>query len=599
MNKNKRYLIIKYSVSVLFFLIIIKLFNIQIINQELKKYAKNNVIRKKIFQPNRGLIYDRNNKLLVYNQIEYEIYFIKEKIKAFDTILLASLIQKDKEYIKNKINNKKNNIPELIASKIDEKHFGPIQENLFLFPGFYSEKKINRKYNYKYAAHTLGYIREVNLKEIKEDSTSFYKLKDVIGANGIEKYYEKQLRGKKGSQLILVDANNIEQEKYLNGALDTPSIKGQNITITIDIELQKYAEELMHGKKGSIIAIEPISGEILTIASFPNYDPNLLTGINRSSNYNKLLNDNAKPLFNRTLQGEYPPGSTFKTVNSLIGLMCGLNPNQKYKCNYGFMFTKKNKLKCHEHKSPINLEEAIATSCNTYFCHTFKKIINDNQVDNNFDNWQNKVKMFGFGLKEENDLLNNKTGFIPNSKYFNKLYGFKNWKSSTVISLAIGQGELLVTPIQLCNLTCIIANKGYFITPHIAKEIEDEIINNNFLKIKNIDINKEHFEIIENGMRLAFTNQEMGSCKAIEIKNLEQCGKTGTTQNPHGEDHSMFIGYAPKNNPQIAITVIVEEGGWGAKWAAPIASLLMEKYINGYITRKALSDYICKTTISE
>ena len=598
MIKNNRYIIIKYVIIFSFFIITIKLFDIQIVNQELKKYAKNNVIRKKIFQPNRGLIYDRNNQLLVYNQIEYEIYFVKDKIEKFDTTLLAHLIKKEKIYIKNKIEKTKNNFPQLIASKIDEENFGPIQESLFMFPGFYSEKKINRKYNYKYAAHTLGYIREVNENEIKNDSNSFYQAKDVIGANGIEKLYENQLRGEKGSELILVDANNIEQEKYRGGLLDVPSLKGKDIITTIDINLQQYAEELMYGKKGSVIAIEPISGEILAIGSFPSYDPNLLTGLNRSENYNKLIKDKNKPLFNRSIQGEYPPGSTFKTINSIIGLDYGLNPNKKYKCNYGFMFTKKNKLKCHEHKSPINLEEAIATSCNSYFCYMFKEIVNDNYVDSTFNEWKEKVNLFGLGVQDKSNLLNTRKGFVPNSDYYNKIYGFKNWKSSTVISLAIGQGELLATPLQLCNIACIIANKGHYISPHIAKKIENQNLNKDRLK-NTINFNKDYFDIIEKGMRSAFTNKKMGSCQHIEMPNLQQCGKTGTTQNPHGEDHSMFIGYAPLEKPQIAISVIVEEGGWGAQWAAPIASLLMEKYLNGYVLRKELSEYICKTKINE
>jgi penicillin-binding protein 2 len=426
-------------------------------------------------------------------------------------------------------------------------------------------------------------LGEVNKEKIKLDQ--YYNKGDLYGVKGIEAGYEKQLRGKKGMSITLVDVYNRTQGRFQEGKFDTLPISGNNIYSTVDLELQIYGEKLMQNKKGAIVAIEPSSGEILSLISSPSYNPAKLSGRERSKNFNKLINDNKKPLFNRALSGLYPPGSIFKLLNGLIALEENvINENKFYSCTKGFEYEKDKYVKCHPHKSLTNLEQAIAISCNTYFCQafsdTFKKFKTTKEA---YNLWRNHIKSFGIGEWMNNDFVSGAKGLLPEHTYYNKYYGRTSWNSSTIISMAIGQGELLLTPIQMANIAAIIANKGYFYTPHIIKGIEGENkIDSNFTTKKYTTINPKHYEVIIDGMERVVSSST-GTANNILAEDIVICGKTGTAQNPHGEDHSIFIAFAPKDKPKIALAVYVENGGWGSTWAAPIAGLMIQKYTNSKV----------------
>jgi len=512
----------------------------------------------------------------------------------FDTLLFCNLLSinldefkirylKASEYSKYK--------ESVFIKHISLKTASTLSEKLFLFSGFYLKKITMRHYPYNTATHVIGYLGEVNLQKTQKDK--YYIKGDLAGVSGIEAAYEKHLRGEKGMSIKLVDVHNREQGKFQNGKFDTLPSPGNALISTINIELQSYGEQLMKNKIGAIVAIEPSSGEILCLVSSPTYNPNLLIGRNRSKNYNKLIKNKNKPLFNRALQGLYPPGSTFKLVNGLIALQEGvINKNTILKCNNGYEYANNKKLGCHPHQKYVNLLKGIEISCNTYFCHIYNQYFNNfTSITQAYDNWYSHVSSFGIGNFMNNDFTIGNKGKVPKASYFNKLYR-GSWNANTIISMAIGQGELLLTPIQMANMTTIIANRGFYYTPHIIKHIAGENnIDSNFISKKYCSIQKDYFNPIINGMERVINGKD-GTAQNCKNNNYEICGKTGTAENPHGEDHSIFIAFAPKNNPEIAIAVYVENGGWGATWAAPIGSLMIEKYLTKEISNKIQEEFI-------
>ncbi len=573
---------------------IIRLFYLQVIDDSFKLSADNIVLRKVREYPPRGLIYDRNGKLMVFNEAAYDLLVIPRQMVDIDTSLICEITEIDKETFINKLQKAKRYSyykPSVFMKQISKKDIGKIQEKLYKIPGLFIQTRTLRQYPLPIAGHLLGSIGEVGKRDIEKDS--YYLSGDYIGKSGIEKYYENYIRGKSGISIVEVDVHNRVVGKYSNGKFDTVAIPGKDIYLGIDADLQHYGELLMQNKKGSVVAIDPKSGEILALISSPSYNPNLLVGRERSENYSKLLQDSLVPLMNRATMGTYPPGSTFKMVNALIGLQEGTAKlNTKYGCNGPLS----SPIKCtHDHKTPLNLPEAIEQSCNPYFWNTFKAIL-ENPIDGDshkgYTRWYDNVTSFGFGKKFNTDIPFEVSGNIPDNDYFDKLYR-GSWNALTVRSLSIGQGEILVTPIQLANLSVIIANKGYYYPPHLLVRMEGvEGDLKPYFKEKQITtIDPDNFNIAREAMLDVFES-EHGTARWYALDSIKQCGKTGTVQNPHGDDHSMFIAFAPMNDPKIAITVIVENSGFGSTWAAPIASLMMEKYLLGKVNRTSLEKRI-------
>jgi len=568
---------------------LVRLFYLQIIDNRFKLSADNIVLRTVRQYPPRGRIYDRNHKLLVYNEAAYDILVIPRQVKKIDTNEFCNLLGIDTITFDSQFDFAKKYSqyrPSVFLKQLSKKDFGIVQEKLYQFPGFYSQTRTLRHYPQPIAAHLLGNIGEVSQQELDKDN--FYKAGDYIGKSGIEKYYEKQLRGEKGMKIIEVDVYNRDKGSYMNGKYDTLAAAGKDITLGLDADLQEYGEQLMQNKIGSIVAIDPRSGEILAMVSSPSFDPNMLVGRERSKNFTGLLDDTLKPIMNRAIMGTYPPGSTFKIVNGLIAL-------QEKAIWEGTEFTCQGKLsspiKCtHDHVSPLALQEAIQQSCNSYFWKTFRNTLNNTHYTDShaaYENWYKHVMSFGFGQKFNTDIPYELSGNIPDKDYYDELY-HGVWNALTVRSLAIGQGEILVTPIQLANLAVIIANRGYYFPPHVVKSIEgNDTITKKYNQKILTNIEPKYFDIIKKAMRTVF-NGEHGTARYYNLDSIAQCGKTGTVQNPHGDDHSIFIAFAPMKDPKIALSVIVENSGYGSKWAAPIASLMIEKYLTRKITRKKL-----------
>ena len=601
-NYSNRQFIIGGFFCLIGIIFVIRLFSIQVIDDTYKTSSENNIIRKQTEYPGRGLIYDRNGELLVYNEAAYDLMVTPREIKTLDTTLLCEILKIDKSDVAKRLTKCRRYSSykaSIFMKQISTETYATLSEKMFELPGFYVQSRTLRKYPKKIGAHLLGYVGEVNKHIIQKNE--YYKEGDYIGITGIEKAYEKQIRGEKGMQLLLKDVHNNIKGSFQNGKFDVPAIKGKNITTTIDLQLQAYGEALMQGKRGSIVAIEPSSGEILCLISAPSYDPNLLVGRKRTSNYILLDEDSInKPLYNRAALAQYPPGSTFKLVNALIGLQeKTIYGGSKYKCLGGFDFGVENrKMGCHEHRSPLNLKEAIATSCNAYFCYVYKGIIEKySSVYEGYDTWHKYVSSFGLGNWLNNDLPTGKKGFLPSSNYYDKMYKKGGWKALTNISLAIGQDALLTTPIQMANMTAAIANKGFYYTPHVVKEIEGDTIPSRFLKPNQTMIDSEHFDLVIRGMQEVIDDTELGTSNAAKMQNISVCGKTGTAENPHGEDHSIFIAFAPKENPQIALAVYVENGGWGSTWAVPIGSLMLEEYLTDNVNRLKLEKSILEGVI--
>ncbi|NND95276.1 MAG: penicillin-binding protein 2 [Flavobacteriales bacterium] len=583
--KDRRILII-----VLFILIIGifigRLFQLQVAQDKWKYKAAQITERAVTKYPSRGVIYDRNGKLLVGNIAVYDLMVVPREVKDLDTIAFSKLVGVKPHIIKKGLDEARAysyHKASPLIKQIPADEYVNIAENLSSYKGFYTQVRSMRAYPDSIAAHALGYISEVSPRIVDEET--YYRSGDYIGANGVENIYEEVLRGNKGTEIMLVDVHNNVRGKFEDGRYDTASVAGRTITSSLDIELQKYGERLMKNKRGSIVAIEPATGEILAMVNNPKYDPNLLVGRVRSQNYSALLNDTLKPLFNRALQAKYPPGSTFKLVNALIGLQEGtVTPNTYHSCRGGYYFGRR-KLGCHGHVSPLKLDYSIITSCNAYYCNVFKDIIDKYPTsEEGYKTWREYVTKFGLGSRLMTDMTGEVDGFVPPHTYYDRFYGEGRWKPHTIISLSIGQGELGVTPLQMANMCATIANRGWYITPHVIKELEGEPLTDSTYTIVNrTGIDKEYFEIVVDAMEGVI---ERGTGRGVKFDDTAICGKTGTAQNPHGKDHSIFIAFAPKDNPKIAIAVYVENVGFGSTWAAPITSLMIEKYLNGGETNR-------------
>ena len=588
----------------LFFILIIfvsitfvaRLFYLQIYNSKPYSIYEDNAIGKVYTYPKRGYIYDRNNKLLVSNQPSYDIMITPGLVGHMDTTEFCELLKIDKNIFKKKIritSNYSKKIPSVFLAHISKEDYGYLAEKIRKYKGFYIQKRNLREYNTRSGANVLGFVAEVNRRNIENDS--FYSNGDIIGKQGVELSYEKYLRGKKGIKFIQKDRFNREIGSFNNGKNDITAIAGNDISITIDSELQEYGEKLMNNKKGAIVAIEPKTGEILSLVSGPSYDPNLLVGRERSKNYFSLYKDSIfTPLIDKSLLSNFPAGSPFKIINALIGLEEGvINDKSTIFCNGSYIYGKNKKsMKCHCSGGYKNIYNAISESCNSFFAETYVKIINKNSnINKNFDDWSENVKSFGLGNFLNNDLPIGKKGVIPDSDFYNNWYPDFRWSALTTLSNSIGQGEILVTPIQLANMISVVANKGYYYTPHVIKNIEGDSISNRFSQKKITKIDKKFFDKVEIGLFDVFIN---GTAKQLKVKGIDICGKSGTAENftkINGKktqltDHSIFVAYAPKDNPKIAIAVVVENGYYGSTWAGRISSLMIEKYLNGYVKYK-------------
>jgi len=600
---RRRYVISGIAVAVVL-VYGLRLFFLQVIDQSTKDQADNNALVKQTIYPSRGLIYDRNGELLVFNQPIYEVTMtMRDMGKEWDTLAFCQCLQISRaefdarmEDIKDRKKNRGYSrwTPQVFMSQLKKEDIATLQESIFLFPGVQIQKRTLRDYTYNAAAHVLGSVGEVNQNDIDRDS--YYSRGDYSGRDGLERTYEQQLRGEKGVCVLMRDVRGRIQGSYQDGELDVTAKAGTDLHTTLDIQLQLLAEELLAGKIGSVVAIEPKTGEILALASSPTWNPKVLVGKERSKNYNMLLKDKTKPLMNRATQATYPPGSTFKTIQSLVCLDQGaITPNTLYPCS-GPGSTP---IKCtHHHGSPVALDRAIEQSCNPYFWCAFRDLLQmdgygkDNKdFRHRYDLWRDAVMSFGLGQKfTDSDLSEQSSGSIPSTKLFDKFYGKTGWKAITIRSLSIGQGEILVTPLQLANQAATIANEGYFITPHLNKN--DSMLTH----VHQLDIDKRHFEVVKEGMGRVMV---FGTGRHHAIDSLHMAGKTGTVQNPHGRDHAIFIGFAPIEDPQIAVAVVVENAGFGATWACPIATMMMEQYLTGEVKRKDLRKRIGSTVLNE
>ena len=589
-NYNRRYVIAGIAILVVF-TYIIRLFILQVIDQSTQGKAETNAQLRQTIYPSRGLIYDRNGELLVANQPIYEVTMIVKEMQSspFDTLGFCNALQIDstefQKRMSNMTNRRKNRgysaySPQVFMDQLRQTQVAILQQELYKYAGVDIRCRTLRDYMYPIASHVLGSVGEVNQRDLQNDS--YYSAGDYSGRDGIERTYEKQLRGEKGVKILMRDSRGRLQGAYQNGELDREAVTGSDLHLGLDIQTQMLAETLLKGKVGSVVAIEPKTGEILALVSSPNWNPRTLVGQERSKNYQALLNDSNKPLMNRATQAQYSPGSTFKILQALIGLQEGvITPYTQYTCNG----QGSKPIRCtHDHGSPVTLEEGIEQSCNPYFWAAYRDLLqqdgysNDNaEFKKHYQTWRDHVISFGLGSKfDDTDVSEQAKGAVPSIGLYDKIYGKKGWKAITVRSLSIGQGEILVTPLQLANQTAAIANKGYYITPHLNRNDSMK------LRIHSTSIEEKYFDVVHRGMARVMTD---GTGKWYNVPELNICGKTGTVQNPHGEDHALFIGFAPMDNPQIAIAVAVENAGFGSTWACPIATLLMEQYLTGEIKR--------------
>lgn len=609
MGNNKNYIlenrkfVLGGAVVLVVIVFIIRLFFLQVVNNDYKAWADSNAFLKKTIYPSRGIIYDRNGKLLVYNQPAYDVMMIMREVQQFDTTDFCSILGITKDQFVKRIAEIKNRrlnpgyssyVPQVFMNHLSGRECGVLQEKLYKFPGFYIQNRTIREYEYPNAAHVLGNIGQVNRKDIEEDP--YYVQGDNSGRSGVEQSYEAILRGTKGMEILLRDAHGRIKGKYEDGQFDIEPISGRNLTLAIDIELQALGEKLMQHKRGSIVMIEPSTGQIVCMVSSPTYDPSLLVGRQRGKNHNMLAKHPDKILLNRSTMGKYPPGSTFKPTQALTFLEEGvITTSTMYTCNHGYTY-RGGKPACHGHVSPLNVTYALATSCNSYFCWGLHDMIDSRKVyptvQDAFEVWKDYLISMGYGYKLGVDLPGESRGFLPNSKYYDKYYKGR-WNSSTIISVAIGQGEILATPLQICNLAATIANRGYFYTPHVVKEIQDTPLDTLYTNKRHVKVHPKYYDIVAQGMREAVLG---GTCTRAAIPGIEVCGKTGTAENPHGKDHSAFIGFAPYNDPKISICVYVENGGFGATYGVPIGKLMMEKYLLGDVLPE---DKILEQTMSD
>ncbi len=581
------------ALMIVFFVIyVLQLLNLQIFSTEYKKVADDQGLLHKTRYPARGLIYDRHGKLLVYNKPAYDVMVVMREVKPFDSIDFCRSVNIDLPTLRKLFHDVRTSIgyssytPQVLISQLSTEEYAVLQEKLFKFPGFYIQDRTLREYTYPCAAHALGSVGEVSQKEI--DNDPYYRRGDYAGKTGVEKFYEKELRGEKGVEFLLRDVHGRLKGSYRNGELDKEPVSGHNITISLDIDLQHYAEGLMVNKIGSIVAIEPQTGEILALVSSPSYNPSDLVGRKRGKNFHRMLVDPLKPLLDRPMMARYPPGSTFKPLQALILQKEGIiKPETRYPCNHGFVFGGL-RVGCHGHPSPLDMRHAIQTSCNGYFCWGYKALMDRRKYGTTqatFEAWKRDVVSFGFGYKTGVDFPNENRGYIPNAGVYDKIYGPKGWKGLTIISNSIGQGEIITTPLQLANYCSAIANRGWWITPHIAKKIKGGEVEPRFLEKHITNVPVQYFEPVIDGMEMSVTG---GTSRVARMDSIVVCAKTGTAQNPHGKDHSIFMCFAPRTNPKIVIAIVVENGGFGATWAGPIASLMLEKYFHGTIPSSKL-----------
>ncbi|HPJ78461.1 MAG TPA: penicillin-binding protein 2 [Prolixibacteraceae bacterium] len=568
---------------------LLRLFQLQVADSTYKRFADNNALRKVVQYPARGLIYDRNHELLVYNKAAYDLLVIPRETGRFDTLAFAAMLDVPADLFTaelKKASAYSRYKPSVIVKQISHEKYASIQEQLYKMKGFYIQSRTLREYPRRIAAHALGYVGEVTQAMI--DSNAYYQSGDYIGISGIEAAYEEELRGEKGVKYYMVDVHNRIQGSYLEGEMDTIARIGRNLTTTIDYRLQEYAEKLMQNKRGSVVAIEPSTGEVLALVNAPSYDPNLLVGRARGRNYSLLLSDPVKPLFNRALMAQYPPGSTFKMAQALVALEEGaITPQTRFHCAGGYS-SGSFRVACH-HNQSFEVVESIARSCNAYYVYAFRAILENPRyasIREAYDAWREYMLKFGFGRTLGSDLKNELKGMVPTSDYYQRyVFGTARWRALPIISLSIGQGELGITPFQLANYCAMLANRGYYYIPHIVREIEGREIPEKFRVRQESGISRSYFEPVIEGMEQVMT---AGTGARSAIPGIAVCGKTGTAQNPHGADHSVFMAFAPRENPRIAVSVYVENGIWGATYAAPISSLVIEKYLNDTISSQRL-----------
>ncbi len=588
--ENRRYVIGGVAVAIVV-VYIIRLFTLQLMSDDYKKNADSNAFLKKIEYPSRGIIKDRNGKLLVYNQPAYDIMVVMNEEKGrLDTMEFCQTLGITKEFFIKRMDEIKDRTKnpgysrftqQLFMSQLSNEEFSMFQEKIFRFPGFYVQKRSIRQYQYSNAAHVLGDVAEVSQSDIDDDD--YYQPGDYIGKVGVEKSYEKVLRGDKGVQILLRDARGRIQGKYKNGAYDRKPVAGHDLTLSIDIDLQALGERLLEGKIGSIVAIEPSTGEVLCMVSSPTYDPKLMVGRQRGKNHKKLSLDSWKPLLNRSVMGQYPPGSTFKTSQALTFLSEGIiTPGTAYPCHRGF-YCRGMHVGCHSHSSPLPVIGALSTSCNSFFCWGLYNMISNRRKYKSkieaLNTWRDYMVSMGFGYKLGIDLPGEKRGLIPNASYYSDMYqGY--WNALTIISISIGQGEVNLTPLQVANLCATIANRGYYYVPHVARKIQGLPLDTTYTRRHYTKATRRAYDYVVAGMRSAVIK---GTCRSANRADYEVCGKTGTAQN-HGQDHSIFMGFAPMNNPKIAVAVYVENGGYGADFGVPIGSLIIEQYMNGKLS---------------
>ena len=598
MNLDIRKYFIGAAILFVGIFLLIRMFFLQVVDVSYKVSADNNSQRVITQYPARGLILDRNGTTIVDNEAAYDLMVIPRQVQPFDTLEFANILGLPYHEVKATFRKLKSDKgyssyrQSEFLRQMSAETYAVLKERLYKFPGFFVQSRTLRHYNRRIAPHLLGYVTEVDSSDIRRDK--YYRPRDYIGKTGVERFYEKELRGRKGLNIRLVDVHNREVGSFRKGSLDTMSIIGSNLTLSIDADLQEYAETLMSKMRGAAVAIEPSTGEILAMVSVPNYDPALLVGCVRSENFRKLNNDISIPLFDRSVMAFYPPGSTFKVAQGLVGLQEGvLTPDTRYGCAGGYTvgtFTQR----CHGHASPLNLPHAIENSCNTYFALVFRSILDNSKygsVKAGFEAWRNDILSFGFGQKLGVDLTQELNGIVPTSEHYDRtLFRYSGWKSLSIVSLSIGQAEMGCTVLQMANFAALIANGGYYYTPHLIKQINGrDTIPAQYAKRNYTAVDTVHFGVIKEGMYLATTGAG-GTALRAAIPGIQMCGKTGTAQNPHGENHSTFMAFAPKDNPKIAVAVYVENAGYGSTWAAPVASLMIEKYLTGEVKRKWMEE---------
>lgn len=593
----------KEIVQIVFVLVgivfLVKLFSIQVLDDSYAEMAEGNAIMRQVEYPFRGLIYDRNGKLIVYNTPEYDIEVVRKEIKGFDSLRFCEVFDMSIEQLRAKFKEMKARKeyspykPTLFLDQLSNEDFARVQDHMDEFPGFYIQARTTRAYISRTAANALGYVSEINKDQLARDKSKFYKQGDYIGQSGIESFYEQQLRGKRGVRLILRNVKGIEKGSFKDGKYDTLSVPGQDLITGIDIDLQQYGEFLMQGKAGSIVALEPSSGEILTLVSGPSYDPTLLTGKNYSINFKLISSDSLKPLFNRPLMAQYRPGSIFKIAQAMTALQEKvITPDTRIRCDRSI-------INCHGAHSNEDLRGAIANSCNPYFHNVLRRMVNKGASNDPFEDtriglaeWNKHIKSFGFGAPLGIDLPNEKSGLIPTPEYYDRAYNNRPWKFSNIYSIAIGEGENLVVPIQMANFAATIANRGFYYTPHLVRAIgKDGKPLPQYLEKHYTTIDSQYFEVAVDAMQKV-VDEGTGQYRA-RLADVIVCGKTGTVENaPPLHDHSVFIAFAPRDNPKIAVAVYVEDAGQGARAAASIASLMIEKYLFGQTKRPHIEQYV-------